>query len=72
MQQQRVHAKMKRNKHGKKAGADCSLSQWLLKWDAFGSPILFNYDDQNQMYQSTAGTCISLLASMVTLAFIVQ
>ena len=43
-----------------------------MKWDAFGSPMLFNYEEGNQTYRSPVGSCISLCILFLTLIFMVQ
>ena len=44
----------------------------MLRWDAFGSPVLFNYEEGNQTYRSATGSCISILSMLFTLIFFVQ
>ena len=61
-----VDAKVK----GKKKS--CLQSEFLLRWDAFGSPMLFKYEEGNQTYRSATGSCISILSMLFTLIFFVQ
>ena len=61
-----VDAKIK----GKKKS--CLQSEFLLRWDAFGSPMLFNYEEGNQTYRSATGSCISMISMLFTLIFFVQ
>ena len=62
----RVDAKTKKNKKS------CLQSEFLLRWDTFGSPMLFNYEEGNQTYRSATGSCISILSMLFTLIFFVQ
>ena len=50
----------------------CLKSAWMLKWDTYSQPVLFNYDQSNQEYRSFTGACISLLALALTLVFMSQ
>ena len=62
----KVDAKTKKNKRS------CLQSEFLLRWDAFGSPMLFNYEEGNQTYRSATGSCISILSMLFTLIFFAQ
>ena len=62
----KLEAKMRENKKS------CLQSEFLLRWDAYGSPMLFNYEEGNQTYRSATGSCISILAMLFTLIFLVQ
>ena len=60
---------VKSKKQDKKS---CMQSEFLLRWDSFGSPMLFNYEEGNQTYRSAAGSCISILSMLLTLIFFFQ
>ena len=50
----------------------CLSSDFFLKWDVFGSPMSFNYEENNQTYRSAAGSCVSLIALLFTAVFMTQ
>ena len=59
-------------KKPRRSKKNCLSSDSFLRWDAFGSPVLFNYEEGNQTYRSPAGSCVSLLSMTITLVFIIQ